>query len=167
MKLREFLIYALIILGLLLGIFWLLRINSSGLNGSVGNKKTLTVVDSGKQGRQVVSNISGQQEKILNNYWGIVEQWDSKTGKLILNQDEKKVEYLITPGKTRVEIGKSQNKFRDTTLYIIDKFKQPMHWQQAFCPGDSVSLLVDPKSKEVDWIMDNGLRACGFKEAIK
>ncbi len=108
----------------------------------------------------------GKSDNSVKNEGGYVVSWDSKTEILTVNVNNKNKKYTILPGGTRVMIVQSQNKVGSKDLYVIEKAKQPLHWQQAFCPNDAVSIFTDSAGK-VTTIMNTGYRACGFKEVLK
>ncbi|MBP9817963.1 hypothetical protein KBC75_04415 [Candidatus Shapirobacteria bacterium] len=154
MKKSEWVIYGLIVLFLVVLVWWMWP-----------KKNTGNVVET-KNNTESGFVFMGKSDNSVKNEGGYVVSWDSKTEILTVNVNNKNKKYTILPGGTRVMIVQSQNKVGSKDLYVIEKAKQPLHWQQAFCPNDAVSIFTDSAGK-VTTIMNTGYRACGFKEVLK
>ncbi len=128
-------------------------------------KHEVVVVNRDNKEEIVVDRADG---KIVNtvNVAGKVVGWNYDLVQLRLEVDGKIDTYTIDPLKTKVWLGKSQNNSNDPSMFLLDGNTHPMHWQQAFCPDDMVTLFVD-SSNTIAWIIDVSARSCGFKEPIK
>jgi hypothetical protein len=155
-KLQEIIVYVTVVGLLLFGIVKLLSNKKHSKQGiptsPAGIVHDVLVTENNKD--LITTNISGQ-----------VESWQSGDPDIltILDSNSQKLEFQIDPGKTKVSIVRSQNINIDNRLFVISKSLQYMHWLQAFCKGDNVSLLVNKNNNDVEWVMNTGFRACGFK----
>jgi hypothetical protein len=153
-KKSDWIIYGLVILFLVVLVWWLWPKNSKSKIGVTNNKESADFV------------YMGNSDNSVKNEGGYVVSWDPKTETLIVNVNNKNKKYTILPGGSKVMVVQSQNKSGSKDLFVIEKARQPLHWQQAFCPNDAVSIFTDSAGK-VTTIMDTGFRACGFKEVLK
>lgn len=151
---KEIVIYSLVIILLVVGIikFWPIKKESY-------NKNNISQLASEK----VVQRVKDSSTIETVNISGVVHEWSGVSNKLLVDADGARSEFEIISGQTKVTVVQSQNIYKATQMYGITKEKQPLHWQQAFCPGDAVSLLLNKTSGEVEWIMNTGKRMCGFK----
>lgn len=144
----------MVVLFLVVLVWWLLPKNSKTKIGTGGGTKDTGFVYMGKSDNSV------------KNEAGYVVSWEAKTEILTVKVNNKNKKYSIVPGQTKVMVVQSQNKAGSRDLFVIEKARQPLHWQQAFCPNDAVTIFTDSAGR-VTTIMNTGYRACGFKEVLK
>jgi hypothetical protein len=164
-KRNEWIIFGLAVLFLVVLMWWLLPKDSKDKLVNFGSNNN-TSVPLGSDKSKTGFVYAGKDDGAVKNEAGYVISWDQATDVLAVNVNNKTKKYSIVAGSTKVMVVKSQNKEQSKDLYLLDKTKQLLHWQHAFCPNDAVTIFVGANNN-VTTVMNTGYRACGFKEKLK
>jgi hypothetical protein len=151
---KVYIVYGLIVLFLLVGIFALWPRNKISFN---------KIQDISQIDGPVVEIAEGDKRETAKNINGTVLNWNGESDVLSTNVDGKKFDFQIDPEFTLVTVTRADNKGKEFKMNEVRKSINPKEWQTAFCMGDKVVLLLDLETTKVKWIMNTGARVCGYK----
>lgn len=157
---REYWIYVLVILLLLLAIFWSI-FKTNKKNTDIKNNQN---TENG-QSAQVLKNTeiikSDGTTVEVKNIYGQVLDWNSQTGILKVKISESDIrEFEINPTVTKVMVPPSRNKGTSSQFYVFKK-ASGKHWETAFCQGDMASIQINNSGK-IELALNDGRRMCGY-----
>jgi len=151
---KEYGVYFVLIALLLAGIYWMVIKKNDGIV-----EKSETEVQAKKE--TGLTNADGSFRKMMG-LSGVVSNWDWQRGVLTVNLDDKIVnDFKISPPQTILMVPVSQNYDDDKSLHILRR-ANGLHWETAFCEGDTVSLMIN-ENQDVMNVVNTGIRTCGFK----
>lgn len=88
-------------------------------------------------------------------------QW--KILKVAIKGGETK-DFQIDPTVTKVMIPVAKRNSSDDQLHLVKK-AEGKHWETAFCLTDNVSLVINSSTSNVELVMNDGQRMCGYQGA--